>query len=382
MKFPHANRLDQFPEYVFSKLDKLIVEVEKTSGKKVLNVGVGSPDIPPSKIYLEKLHSYIMEPTAHKYPGYGPLPEFRVAVIGWYQKRFGVSLNNDEVYQLNGAKDAISLLPLAFLNADDEVLLPDPGYQGYLGPQLLAGAKPLFYTLSDDPDQLIDLNALERLVTPKTKCMWLNFPSNPTGQVITLSELKRIVEFAHAHTIFLIYDNAYSEITFDGYVAPSILQIPDAKEVAVEINSFSKSHYFAGYRIGWIAGNAAIIASLAKLKSHMDSGLSIPLQKVGAYMLTNPDTVWHTNILATYAERRQEVGNFLSHLKLEFSLPKGGLYIWAKIPTNETNVWDYCMQLLQQKNILLTPGTAFGSNGKNYVRASFCGNVTKINDYI
>ncbi|MBA3723472.1 MAG: aminotransferase class I/II-fold pyridoxal phosphate-dependent enzyme [Candidatus Levybacteria bacterium] len=381
MNITPAKRLENFPEYIFSKLNKAVMEVEKQSGRNVLNLGTGNPNIKPSKKYIAKLQEYIAEPDAHIYPGYGPRPEFRDALIAWHKKRFGVDLESDEVYQLIGEKDAIGMLPLAFLNKGDEVLTPDPGYQGFAGPALMVGAKVITYDLLPTNEYKIDMRELKSKVTAKTKFMWVNFPSNPLGQIATLEELEQLIAFAKEHNIFIIYDNAYSEITFDGYVAPSILQIEGAKEVAVEINSFSKAYSFAGYRIGWIVGNKDIIASLAKVKSQMDSGLAIPMQKLGAYALTHKDVAWHENMIRTYDARRKTVATYLSKLGLQSTLPKASLYIWAKIPNTETNSWTYSMKLLQEKQILVTPGTAFGKNGDRFVRVSICGTIDEIDTY-
>ena len=381
MNIQTAQRLNSFPEYIFSKLNKEVLAIEKQTGRKVLNLGVGSPDVPPSKRYLDKLNEFILNPNSHMYPGYGPIPAFKEALISWHQKRFGIELQNDEVYSLYGEKQAIALLPMAFLNEGDEVLVPDPGYQGFTGPALMIGAKPVYYNLTAEHDYKINLEELETKVTARTKFIWINFPSNPLGQVATIEELKPLVDFAKKHNIFIVYDNAYSEITFNGYIAPSILQIEGAKDVAVEINSFSKSFSLAGFRIGWIVGNREIIAALAKIKSQMDSGISRPFQQIGAYILNNTDQQWHEQMIQSYDSRRKIIAGYLQQLGLEFSLPKASLYIWAKIPEDASNVQDFCMQLLHEKQILLTPGNAFGKNGERFVRVSICANIDTIADY-
>lgn len=376
-----AKRLQHFPEYIFSRLNKEVAKVEAETGRKVLNFGAGSPDVPPSPEYVEKLNEFIHDPKAHVYPGYGPIPEFRDALITWYKNRFGVTLEGDEVYSLFGEKQAIALLPLAFLDEGDEVLIPDPGYQGFTGPAVMIGAKAVYYDLLEENNYKIILEELQTKVTDKTKFIWVNSPSNPLGSVASIDELTAIVAFAKRHNIFIVYDNAYSEITFDSYIAPSILQIDGAKDVAVEINSFSKSFSLAGYRLGWIVGNKDIIATLAKVKSQMDSGISRPLQQLGAYVLNNPDKKWQEEMIKSYKERRDRIASNLDKLGLTFTLPKASLYIWAKIPDNATDSEAYAMQLLHEKQILLTPGTAFGSNGKRHVRVSICVNIDTIEEY-
>ena len=367
-----SKRLDKFPEYVFSKLAKVVKEVEISSGRKVLNFGPGTPDVRPSKVYLDKLKEFIDEPNSHLYPGYGAIPELENALIKYYKKRFGVSITKDELFPLLGAKDGVSHIALALCDKGDEVLIPDPGYPGYVGPTIMAGAKPVFY------DDILDL---EKKITKKTKYIWVNFPSNPTGQVATLDDLKKIVQIAKKHKVAIIYDNAYSEITFDGFIAPSILQIPGAKDIAVEIGSFSKMSSFAGFRMGWIVGNGDIISYLAKIKSQIDSGLSLPLQKLAAFTLLNPQKGWQKKMMLSYKDRRDIIAKKLLRLGLKFSLPKGSLYIWAKIPDSEKNSETFSMRILKEKQILLTPGSVFGKNGVRFVRVSICINIDKVDHY-
>ncbi len=376
-----AKRLDAFPEYIFSRLAKEVAKVEKEAGRKVLNLGLGTPDVYPSSEYIKKFVQLIQEENAYWYPGYKAIPEFSDALITWYKQRFEVTIESDELLPLLGAKDGISHLPLALLDEGDEVLVPDPGYPAFSEPALMIGAKPVYYSLIEENEFKINLAELKDKVSNKTKFMWVNFPSNPTGQVITISELEKIVAFANQHNLFIVYDNAYSEITFDGFKAPSILQIKGAKDIAVEIGSFSKSFSFAGFRMGWIIGNKTIIAAITKVKSQMDSGLSIPLQKLGAFALLNPDTKWHNGMISSYKNRRQILAKHLESLGLTFSLAAGSLYIWAKIPDTANNSEDFCMQLLKEKQILLAPGSAFGKNGDRYVRVSICVDISAIDTY-
>jgi len=382
MSIHTAKRLERFPEYVFSRLAKTVKEIERVSKRKVLDFGAGSPDIKPSEQYLNAYVEFIRTHDAHKYPGYGAIKEFSGGLVHWYKKRFNVNLSGEELLPLLGAKDGISHLPLAILDEKDEVLLPDPGYPVFSGPLHMFGIIPITYDLIQENDFKIDLDGLEKKITKRTKCIWVNFPSNPTGQVATLDELEKIVLFIKKHNLILIYDNAYSEITFDGFVAPSILEIPEAKEIAVEIGSFSKTFSFAGYRMGWIVGNKTVISALAKVKSQIDSGLSIPLQKLGGYALTHVDGKWYKNMIGDYQGRRDRIAGYLKKLSLQFSLPKGGLYIWAKIPDIFNDSEEFCMKMLREKQVLFTPGSAFGTNGDRYVRVSVCVNIDHINEYL
>ncbi len=379
--FKPADRLSHMPEYVFSRLMKEIKAVEQRSGRRVLDLGIGTPDVPPSQNYLDRLTALIRQPQAHAYPGYNATPEFATALIAWYKKRFDVDLETSELLTLNGAKDGIAHLPLALLNAGDEILVPDPGYPAFSAPASLAGAHVVTYDLLPEHDFKIDLQALAGKLSDRSRYIWVNFPSNPTGQVATLAELEAIVNFAKQHDLFILYDNAYSEITFDDFIAPSILQIEGAKDYAVELGSFSKSSSLAGYRMGWIVGNPDIIATLAKLKSQLDSGLSLPLQGLGAYVLTHPDHEWSAAMIDSYTQRRDSIATHLKNLGVQFSLPLGSLYIWAKIPDDEPDAETYCLQLLRHKQIFVAPGSAFGSNGNRYLRASICANIDKIEEY-
>jgi len=376
-----AKRLDLFSEYIFASLSKKKSEIEKKTKRKVLDFGPGTPDIKPSSVYINKLIEFISENDAHLYPGYGAIREFSDALIWWYKKRFNVSINKDELLPLLGAKDGISHLPLALLDIGDEVLIPDPGYPPFKDPAVMIGAKPISYSLKKEDNFKINFDLLKEKLSSKTKFIWVNFPSNPTGQIATRKELLTIVQFAKQNNLFIVYDNAYSEITFDGFIAPSILGIEDAKDIAVEIGSFSKTFSFAGFRMGWIVGNKDIIEALSKVKSQMDSGLSIPLQKLGAFALTNFDKTWNKEMLESYRKRRNIIAKHLKKLGLKFILPKAGLYIWAEIPSREKNSEEFTKKLLEEKQILFTPGTAFGKNGKRFVRISICINIDNINDY-
>lgn len=377
-----ADRVINLQEYVFSRLAKEKAKVELESGRKVLDFGAGSPDVKQSDIYIEKHGEFEKLPDAHLYPGYGPIPEFSNGLIQWYQKEFGVRLEVNELYPLMGAKEGIVLLPLVFLNKGDKVLVPNPGYPPFREPaEMFIKNCTSSYNLSEKNEYRIDFSKLKSRVSDKTKFMWVNFPSNPTGQVATKEELEKIIEFARDKNIYIAYDNAYSHITFDGFRAPSILEVEGAKEVAVEIGSFSKTFSFAGDRMGWIAGNKDIIAGLAKIKSQMDSGMSKTLQRKGAYALTNFDSQWYQKTIDTYKNRRDIIAEKLKTLGLEFSLPKGSLYIWARIPDSEESSVAFRKKLLREKQILLTPGSAYGKNGERYVRVSVCVNIDKINDY-
>ncbi|MBI4094168.1 aminotransferase class I/II-fold pyridoxal phosphate-dependent enzyme [Candidatus Kaiserbacteria bacterium] len=368
-----TNRQGQFPEYVHARLAKEVVSVERISRRKVLNLGIGSPDIPPSKRYLDKLSELIRGQDAHLYPGYGGTSELKHAICDWYKKRFDVDIEENEVVVLLGAKDGIAHLPFALADAGDEILVPDPGYPAFSGSALLASAKPVPYS---------SLEEIEKKISDRTAFIWVNFPSNPTGAIATKDQLAEIVATAKKHDVPIAYDNAYSEITFDGYVAPSVMEVEGAKDIAIELGSFSKTFSFAGYRMGWAAGNRAIIAALAKVKSQTDSGMPLPLQRLGAFALRNQDMEWHKNMLATYQKRRDIIAEKLTKLGLTFEIPKGSLYLWANIPDSARDAETYCMALLKERNVLFTSGSAFGAQGERHVRVSISSDVSEIDGYL
>lgn len=380
MAFEPADRLSSTSEYPFKKILASIKVIENKTGRKVLNFGPGNPDVPPSPIYVKKYQELVADKDAHLYPGYGSIPEFSQALISWYKERFNVELNENELHPLLGAKDGIAHLPNTILNPEDEILTPNPGYPGFTGPVELIGALPVSYDLSWDFK--LDVDEIKSRITEKTKAIWVNFPSNPTGGTTTIDELEPLVQLAKDKKFIIIYDNPYSEITFDGYKAPSILEIEGAKDVAVELGSFSKSFSFAGYRMGWIVGNSEVIKALSTIKSQMDSGMSLPLQRLGAFALENPDEKWLKNTLADYKNRRDIIAKKLHKHGLEFNLTNGSLYIWAKIPNGYKDSEEFSQRMLEDYQVLLTPGSAFGSNGKNHIRASICIDVSEIDSYL
>lgn len=377
-----ADRIGKFPEYVFSRLARETKAVEKETGRAVLNFGAGNPDFPPNEAYIQKFFEFVRDPKAHLYPGYSGSQEFNDAVRAWYKKRFDVTLEDDEVLPLLGGKDGISHLPLALADEGDDVLVPNPGYPPFSEPGLLFGIHSNYYDLLPETGFKPSIEQLAEKKGPRTRYIWVNFPGNPTGAVASLEELRPIAEFAKSSGLPIIYDNAYAQITFDGFVAPSILQIPGAKEYAAEIGSFSKTFSFAGLRMGWIVGNRDIIAALQKVKSQMDSGMWMPLQRLGAYALSIPDEKWNSAMIASYTSRRNIVAEKLKKLELTFEIPHGSLYLWAKIPDSAPDSETYVMQLLKEKQVLFAPGIAYGSNGDRYVRVCICTNVEKIDEYL
>jgi len=377
-----SKRLLKFPEYAFSLLAKEARKREEEVGRKILDLSIGSPDFPPSKIYIEKLKEYIDKPGSHIYPGYGAISSFSDGLITWYKNRFNVEITSNELFPLLGAKDGVSHMAMALADEGDEILVPDPGYPAFTGPALMMNSTVVPYSLTDENDFKLSIYEIEKKLTEKTRMLWINFPSNPTGQVITKEELIPLVDLCRERNVWLIYDNAYAEMTYNGYISPSILEIPGAKDIAVEIGSFSKMYSFAGFRMGWVVGNSEAILSLAKVKSQLDSGLSLPFQELSAYVFTHPDLNWHTEMINGYSQRKNVLMEVFIKRGLSMKDPQGGLYLWAKIPVGFQDSTEYAMNLLKEKHILVTPGTVFGNNGKNYVRISFSGDITHLSEYL
>lgn len=378
---PVAMRNSLFEEYHFSQIANTIKRSESKFNYPILNLSIGEPDIIPSPMYIKEFQRLVQDTRYYRYPGYVADVDFSTALREWYMRRFRVVLTDEELLPLNGAKDGIAHLPLALFNENDEILIPNPGYPGFKIPAKMLGVKTVEYHLNELNNFKIDIDEISSLLSPSTHYIWVNFPSNPTGQTVSLTDLEKLVKFAKNHNLFILYDNAYSEITFGDYRAPSILSVRNATDCCIEIGSFSKTYSFAGLRLGWIAGNSQIISMLKKVKSQMDSGVSILLQKLGAYVLRNQDQAWHDQMIATYSLRRDTLSRKLETIELRFSLPAGALYIWAKIPEYAQNDIVYCQDILEKHNVLFTPGTVYGSGNDRYIRVSIGSNLDDINRY-
>lgn len=366
-----SQKQNQITSYIFSTLNEIKRKYEEATGKKVVDLTAGSPSFAPSKIYIEKLKECLCENNAHRYPGYEPINELKDSIKSWYQKRFGIDIQQNEIMHTLGAKDAIAHLPLMLLDPKDEAMVPDPGYTGYVAPIVLAGGQPVFYNLKPQNKFDVDIEEIERKVTKKTKFIWVNSPSNPLGNTVSKNALQKLINLAKQKDFWILYDNAYADIYFDGNKPISIFEIEGAKECCIEIYSLSKTFSFAGFRIGFIVGNDEFIKEFKKLKSQIDSGMTLAFQRLASFALTNFDEGWYSDMIENYKQSRDEVVSLLKPLELEFDLSEYGFYIWAKIATEESSM-DYVERILNVKGILLVPGSAYGQSGEGFVRASFC----------
>jgi len=363
-----AQRIVALPPYPLATLLRRIRELQ-WQGMDVINMDMGSPDLAPADFILDALKRSAYDPAHHGYAGFTGTPAFRQAVAGYYQRRFGVKLDPDrEVLSLIGSKEGIAHAAWAFVNPGDLVLVSDPGYPTYGVGTLMAGGDIYPVPLRADTRWLPDLASIPFEVADRAVLFWVNYPHNPTGAVAPLSFFEELVAFAHAHDILICHDVPYCDVTFDGYVAPSLLQVAGAKEVALEFNSLSKTYNMAGWRVGMAVGNAQAIEALALVKSNVDSGVFRPIQEAATTALTG-DQSWLVQRNAVYQRRRDLVWEALQEVGLEAEKPVAGLYLWARLPQDTTSE-EFCTALLEQQGVSFGPGSFFGQQGEGYARIS------------
>src|SRR5210317_609381 len=364
-----SDRLNSVEEYYFSKKLREVYNMIQ-SGDSVINIAIGSPDLFPSIRVIDEIKNSLSDSFAHKYQSYQGLPELRDAIAKFYNKFFGVELNPlNEVLPLIGSKEGIMHISLAFLNPGDEVLIPNPGYPTYESVSRLAEASPIFYDLKETNQWQPEFEALEALDTRRIKIMWLNYPHMPTGTPINIETFDRLIAWAKEREILLINDNPYSFVLTEK--PQSILSRPGGKDVAIELNSLSKSFNMAGWRVGMLTGKGDTIQAILKVKSNMDSGMFYGIQQGAiAALKMNPD--WFEGLNAIYRKRRNLVEILASKLGATTDPSSVGLFVWAKLPSNAPNAEEFIDQILKEKHIFITPGTIFGSNGAGYIRFSLC----------
>jgi len=378
--FEQANRLKTLPPYLFAKLDKMKSEVVK-KGVDVISFGIGDPDIPTPGHIVRSLQKAGENPDNHHYPSYEGMPSFRQAVAGWYRRRFGVKLNpEDEVLSLIGAKEGIGHIPLAFVNPGDVVLVPEPAYPVYRIGTIFAGGRPYEMPLLEKNGFLPDFSKIPANILARAKMIFLNYPNNPTAAVAPVSFLKEAVKFARRHNLIFCYDNTYSEITFDGYRAPSLLQIPGAKKVGIEFHSLSKTYNMTGWRIAWACGNRDVIAGLGKIKTNLDSGVFQAVQEAAVTALSGSQECVKKNI-KIFQERRDILVKGLQGLGWEVNMPKATFYVWARIPSRLPSI-KICESLLCKCGVLATPGIGFGPSGEGYLRFALTVSKKRISEAI
>jgi LL-diaminopimelate aminotransferase len=365
-----SKRLEQIPPYLFAALEAKIAQ-KRAAGVDVISLGIGDPDTPTYAPIVAAAQRAVADPSTHTYPSNRGRPEFRQAVAAFYQRRFGVALDPEtEVMAAIGAKECIFNLNLAFLDPGDLALASDPGYPVYTGGPLLAGAEPLLMPLVPELGFAPDLEAIAADALDRARLMFINYPNNPTGAVVPDGLFESVIELASRSDLLVVHDNAYSETTFDGYVAPSFLGTPGAKEVGVEVFSLSKGYNMTGWRCAAIVGNRDAIQQYWRLKSNIDSGLFEAVQLAGVAALQPEVDAEVAAMNAVYQRRRDLVCDALSRAGVQVTPPKGTIYVWAPVPDGFESAAHYCDHVLEQAAVVISPGGAYGPSGEGFFRIS------------
>jgi LL-diaminopimelate aminotransferase len=371
MEIQVAKRLQHTEEYYFSKKLREIDEMNK-AGAQVINLGIGSPDLPPHPDVIKELHAQAALPNTHGYQNYKGAPVLRQAMADWYARYYQVQLDpNSQILPLIGSKEGIVHICMTYLQEGDEVLIPNPGYPAYSSAVRITGATAIPYTLSADNNWLLDFNELEKLDLSKVKLMWINYPHMPTGALANKAFFERVIAFGKKHNILICHDNPYSFILNDS--PESIMSVEGALDTAIELNSLSKSSNMAGWRIGMLIANESRIGEILRFKSNMDSGMFLPLQLAAAKAL-NLDTSWYTKLNEEYAERRKKVFEIMDLLGCQYSLDQVGLFVWAQIPSTYSDCYALSDKVLYDAKVFITPGGIFGTAGEQFIRISLCAN--------
>lgn len=374
-----ANRVTHIKEYYFSRKLAEIAKM-KENGKDIISLAIGGPDLPPPDDAIIELCRMAEKPYTHSYQNTRGIPELRQAFADWYKKVYNVSLDsNTEILPLIGSKEGITHISLAFLNPGDKVLVPNPGYPTYTSASKIVEAIPIPYSLSSENGWYPDFEELEELVknNPEIKLMWINYPHMPTGTPARKDIFEKIVAFGLRHAIVVAHDNPYSFIL--NKEPMSILEIPHAKEICIEMNSLSKSHNMAGWRIAMLASNPTFVEWVLKVKSNVDSGQFRPVMKAAVKALSVDDE-WYDNLNKTYAERRKVAEKIMRALNCVFDEKQRGLFLWGKIPDSVPSGEWLSDKLLYEAGIFITPGFIFGSNGERYIRISLCATVPQMEE--
>jgi aspartate/methionine/tyrosine aminotransferase len=379
MEMTLSHRLEGIGEYYFSSKLREIDELNK-AGKQIINLGIGSPDLPPHPDVIQVLQNEASQENVHAYQSYKGSPILREAIAEWYQKYYAVSIAPaTEVLPLLGSKEGIMHICMTYLNEGDQVLIPNPGYPTYTSAVKLAGGTPLYYELTAEKNWAPDFENLEKSDLSKVKLMWVNYPHMPTGQMPSKLLFEKIIAFAKKHQILICHDNPYSFILNE--TPMSLLAIEGAKEVVIELNSLSKSQNMAGWRVGMLIAAEERINEILRFKSNMDSGMFLPVQLAAAKALSL-DQTWYESVNKIYRARREKVFELLDVLNCVYSKEQVGMFVWAKIPSQYKDGYALSDKVLYDANVFITPGGIFGSAGNEYIRVSLCGSIEKFSEAI
>ena len=372
-----ANRLSDVKEYYFSKKLKEIRELN-SSGKNIINLGIGSPDLAPSAETIEALVETAEQTNSHGYQSYTGIPELRNAISSWMASTYGVAFKaENEILPLMGSKEGIMHISMAFLNPGDKVLVPNPGYPTYTSVANLMDAEIELYDLDEENGWNVDVQRLKEKDLSKVKLLWLNFPHMPTGARADLEVLQELINLAKENQFLIVNDNPYSLIL--NPTPRSIFNLEGSKEVCLELNSLSKSHNMAGWRVGWLSGAPEYISTVLRVKSNMDSGMFLGLQKAAVKALSNP-MHWHEDQNNIYAKRRKLIEEIFDYLNVKYNPNSVGMFVWAKVPESVDSVEKLVDDILYKANVFITPGFIFGSNGERFIRASLCASQETIQE--
>lgn len=379
MEIQTSKRIETVQEYYFST-KRLELEALANQGVNVINLGIGSPDMPPPSQMLDTLTNESYKRSSHGYQGYRGTDELRNAISEWYQNYYNITLNYaSEVLPLMGSKEGIMHLSMAFLNDGDKVLVPNPGYPVYKVASQMAGAEVLEYSLLEQNGFFPDFNQIEKMNLNGVKLMWVNYPNMPTGTRPTKELFAQIVAFGLKHRILICHDNPYSFILNPEPM--SILQVEGANEIAIELNSLSKSHNMAGWRVGMMVGNADILSKVLRFKTNMDSGMPLPVQ-LAAVAALGCGKEWYANLNAEYKLRKAIAKQVAGELDCTFNPNQSGLFLWVRIPQYIIESEAFSGEILKQLGVFITPGTVFGSNGEGYLRISLCSDIETLNEVL
>jgi LL-diaminopimelate aminotransferase len=374
--FEATQRLGNIPPYPFATLGKQISQLN-VAGHDVIRLDMGSPDLPPPPQVIEALAESSRSPANHGYPGFAGTPELRQAFADYYNRRFGVELDvNTQVLVLIGSKEGVANLALAWLDPGDIALVPDPAYPVYEMGAILAGASSHPVPLVPERGFMPDIDSIPRDVLKEARLLWINYPNNPTGAVASLEDLEQIVTFCREHGLLLCSDNPYADVTFDGFRAPSVLQIEGAFDVAVEFNSLSKTYNMAGWRVGVCAGNPQAVEALGSVKSNIDSGVFRPIQDAATVALNEVGDEWINERNTVYQRRRDMVMEALASVGLEAEPPRAALYVWARVVDGDDEA--YACDALEEAFVSVTAGRVYGKSGMGYVRISLVTNEERL----
>lgn len=377
MNIQPSDRVQQIKEYYFSRKLKEIAAL-RAQGVDIISLGIGGPDLPPPASVIETMCEAVKDPANHGYQPHVGVPELREAFARWYKRWYGVELDpKTEIQPLIGSKEAVTHISLAFLNPGDKVLIPDPGYPTYTSITCMAGAEPVKYDLTEKNDWQPDFDTLEKMNLSRVKLMWLNYPHMPTGARARRETFEKAIDFGRRHGIVIVHDNPYSFILNEK--PESILSVPGAMDIAIELNSLSKSHNMPGWRIGVAVSNPTFISWILRIKSNIDSGQFKPLMLAAAKAL-DEGPEWHSRLNEAYATRRKIAEKIMDALGCSFDPKQSGLFLWGRINNPEVTSEQLADRVLDEARVFVTPGFIFGDNGERYIRISLCAPEDKLTE--